>query len=535
LAGNVFHETLVELEQEKRVIETLYRVAQAVAQVDDLHEIVQLVTDETTAITGAQFGAFFYNVVARDGEKLSLYTISGVPRERFERFPMPRATHIFRPTYEGTENVRLDDVRADPRFGRNPPYNGMPEGHLPVRSYLAVPVFSPDGSVVGGLFFGHPDVGVFSPEHERIASGIATQAGTAIEKARLLASERDARAEAETRAHAALSLEYVGDGVIMVDGDGVIRLYNRAASAITGLSAESVVGRMIGHAIPGWERIALDVPLGQAGEPVAPSTLPLSTLAGREVWLSVYGIAFSEGTVYAFRDVSEEQHLESMRADMIATVSHELRTPVAAVYGAAQTMLLRDLDPAISVQLLEILGSESERLMHLIDEILLTSQLDAGQLSIAQEVVDPVEVADAVLRGAAFAAGDVLLTIDAPDDAPPVRGDAGKISQVLTNLVENAVKYGARGRREPVRVRIRGLPASVRFEVIDKGPGVAESEQVRIFQKFYRSDPQMLGGVRGTGLGLYISRELVTRMHGKIGVTSNARSGSVFWFELPRA
>ncbi len=113
--------SLAELEREKRVIETLYRVAQAVAREDDLHEIAQVVTDEMTAIVGAQFGAFFYNVVRRDGERHSLYTVSGIPRSKFENFPLPRVTDIFRPTLEGTAIVRLGDVTADPRLGAGTP------------------------------------------------------------------------------------------------------------------------------------------------------------------------------------------------------------------------------------------------------------------------------------------------------------------------------------------------------------------------------------------------------------------------------
>src|SRR5579884_2332888 len=155
MSGSVGQETLAELAREKQLVETLYRVAQAVARRVDLHEIVQVVTDEATISTGAQFGAFFYNVVGRDGEAYSLYTISGVPASHFEQFPMPRNTDIFRPTFEGEGTVRIADVLRDPRYGRNPPYNGMPAGHLPVRSYLAVSVFDAGHEVIGGLFFGH--------------------------------------------------------------------------------------------------------------------------------------------------------------------------------------------------------------------------------------------------------------------------------------------------------------------------------------------------------------------------------------------
>ena len=522
VAAERLEASLAELEREKRVVETLYRVAQAVAREDDLHEIVQVVTDETTEIVGAQFGAFFYNVVGRDGDEYSLYTISGVPRSKFASFPMPRATDIFRPTFEGTAIVRLDDVTVDLRFGRNAPYNGMPPGHLPVRSYLAVPVFIPDGSVVGGLFFGHPEIGVFSAEDEQIAAGISTQAGTAIAKARLLAAERDARAEAEARSHAAIALEYVDDGIAMVDNDGFIRLWNRAAARITGLTDSEVVGRPIGEAVPGWERIALDVPVGDWTSTSRPQTLPLDA-HDHELWLSVYGVGFPGGTVYGFRNVTDERELEELRVELVATVSHELRTPVAAVYGAAQTLRRENLPPETVAQLFDMITAESERLTGLVDQILLTSQIDAGTLASGQEAVDPLAVAEAVLQNANVIAGRPVVVLEAPKQVAPVHADKERVAQVLSNLVENAVKYGTPNEASQVHVRIVEAPHALRLEVTDEGPGVPESEQDRIFEKFYRLDPDMKGGVRGTGLGLYISRELVERMGGRIGIRLTGR------------
>jgi PAS domain S-box-containing protein len=173
------------LAEEARITDTLRRVGSALAAELDLNKVVQVVTDEATRITGAQFGAFFYNVVSPQGETYTLYTVSGVPRSAFESFPMPRNTAIFEPTFRGTGVVRLADVTADPRYGKNAPYHGMPEGHPPVRSYLAVPVTSRSGEVLGGLFFGHAEPGVFTERAERVVVGIAAQAAVAIDNARL--------------------------------------------------------------------------------------------------------------------------------------------------------------------------------------------------------------------------------------------------------------------------------------------------------------------------------------------------------------
>ena len=128
-------------------------------------------TDRATELTTAEFGAFFYNVKNDAGEAYTLYTISGVPREAFAKFPMPRNTEVFEPTFKGQGVVRLDDVTRDLRFGRNAPYHGMPAGHLPVVSYLAVPVRSRSGEVIGGLFFGHPEPGVFTDRDARVCAG----------------------------------------------------------------------------------------------------------------------------------------------------------------------------------------------------------------------------------------------------------------------------------------------------------------------------------------------------------------------------
>ncbi|RYY91825.1 MAG: GAF domain-containing protein, partial [Chitinophagaceae bacterium] len=170
----------------RTLFELLLEAGKAINSEVELEKVVQKVTDIATQLTGAQFGAFFYNVINTDGEAFLLYTISGVSREAFSKFPMPRNTKIFEPTFLAKGIVRYDDVTAQPHYGQNPPYHGMPRGHLPVRSYLAAPVVNPfTGEAIGGLFFGHPEVGVFSPESERLLEGITAQAAIAVGNARL--------------------------------------------------------------------------------------------------------------------------------------------------------------------------------------------------------------------------------------------------------------------------------------------------------------------------------------------------------------
>ncbi|THD80607.1 MAG: GAF domain-containing protein [Phenylobacterium sp.] len=170
---------------ETEALETLNATGALIAADLDLESVVQKVTDAGVALTGAKFGAFFYNVVADSGEAYLLYTLSGAPRSAFERFGMPRNTAIFAPTFNGEGVVRADDITKDPRYGKSAPHHGQPKGHLPVRSYLAAPVRSRSGEVLGGLFFGHPETAVFDLRAERLVAGLAGQAAIAIDNARL--------------------------------------------------------------------------------------------------------------------------------------------------------------------------------------------------------------------------------------------------------------------------------------------------------------------------------------------------------------
>ena len=171
-------------ERTRDVLERLHSIGSALVSELDSERVVQVVTDSATELTRAAFGAFFYNVYDARGGSYMLYSLSGAPRSAFEQFPLPSKTAVFAPTFDGDATVRMDDATIDPRFGHSGPYHGMPPGHLPVRSYLATPVLGRDGSVLGGLFFGHPDPGRFSVADERIVEGIAKYASVALSNAR---------------------------------------------------------------------------------------------------------------------------------------------------------------------------------------------------------------------------------------------------------------------------------------------------------------------------------------------------------------
>lgn len=191
---------IADQKRREREAQALRELSQRMLAEFELDVIVQAVTDVATELTGAQFGAFFYNVTDPDGARYTLYALSGVPRKAFAGFPMPRATAMFAPTFNGEATMRVDDVLVDGRYGHSPPHYGMPAGHLPVRSYLATPVAADPGEILGGLFFGHAEPMVFTHEHEGLIESIAGQAAVAISRAQLFAEAQAARERAEHEA-----------------------------------------------------------------------------------------------------------------------------------------------------------------------------------------------------------------------------------------------------------------------------------------------------------------------------------------------
>ncbi|MDQ3066371.1 MAG: PAS domain-containing protein [Actinomycetota bacterium] len=338
--------------------------------------------------------------------------------------------------------------------------------------------------------------------------------------------QRQAELELRRRAQAAQALEFVGDGVFLIGGDGILRLWNPAAARITGIAESEAVGVAAESALAGW-------PLDQASE--RPQTFPIDVPRG-ELWLSLTAVEFPHGTVYGFRDLTEERAVERLKSDFVSTVSHELRTPLAAIYGAAMTLQRDDvsLDQAQETSMLDVISSESERLARIVNDILLASRLDSGAAMMSIDPADATELARSVIVAAeTHLPPDVELVLIAPDPGPHVAADADGLRQVLVNLVENAVKYSPNGGR--VELELHQEDGRVCFAVSDRGLGIPASEQERIFEKFFRLDPNLSRGVGGTGLGLYISRELVRRMGGRIRVQSEPGRGSTFSFELPLA
>jgi two-component system phosphate regulon sensor histidine kinase PhoR len=307
-----------------------------------------------------------------------------------------------------------------------------------------------------------------------------------------------------------------------------VRYWNPAAVANLGIPEHEALNRPIGEALP--EIDDLEQALARSGG----SSLAPVTREGSERWFRVSESRFAEGRVLVLRNVTGEQQLEQARAEFLATASHELRTPLAAVYGAVRTLRRPDREPDAELddRLLTMIEHESERLRGIVDQILVASQLDRHELRLDRRTCDVDELCESVLESARVHVPDEhALALDAPGAHRVIECDPVRLRQVVANLVDNAIKYTPGGGR--TELRVRGRAGTVTIEVADQGVGIPPEAQSRVFEKFFRVDAAMLAGVGGTGLGLYISRELVEQMGGKLSLRSAPGKGSTFTVELP--
>ena len=395
-----------------------------------------------------------------------------------------------------------------------------------------------EGRVVGVVQV-MTDGGTYSREQLELVEGLVAQMAAAVRNARLHkdrrrleAAEAAARAAAAEWEQAAQVLDAVGDGIFLIDADGVVRLWNRAAETVTGLSSGDVRGRELAAVLPAWPALESAIPVAEAEGGARSVTLP-AEVGGRDLWLSFVAVRGVSGIVYAFRDLTSERRLEEEKADFVATISHELRTPMAAVYGAAETLRRRSdvLTDGQRRQLVEMIAAQATRLTQITEEILLTNRLDRGELEVARRPVDlGALVATTVEAMTAHAVGIPPVAVQVEPGAI-ANGDADRIQQVLVNLLDNAVKYGD---ETPVNVRVESNRDNVRVVVSDAGPGILPADRERIFEKFYRGDPQLTHAPGGTGLGLYISRELARRMGASLDLDPAHNEGASFVLELPR-
>ncbi len=421
----------------------------------------------------------------------------------------------------GTRSI--PDLAVDPRVAEADAMLAAGYG-----GYLGVPVIGPEESASGILAVYSMRPREWREEEAEALLALAATAAAARTNAELYqgVSHEQQRSEA--------ILANVADGIVAVDRDGKVVLWNPAAERVTGVSQAEALGKTPTE--------ALGRPLDAAGAAPGGSGLLPIRRGSEEVWLSVSEAVMTDpagavaGRIYAFRDISAERSVEQMKSDFVSTVSHELRTPLTSIYGFAETLLRQDVlfgDEERST-FLRYIASESERLTAIVDRLLSVAQLDTGAMAVQLAETDVGAVVSEAVRSAEGADGrnGHRFVVDLADEPLSAEADREKLGQVLAHLLDNAVRYSPAG--GTVTVAARRSEDAVEVSVEDEGVGIPHAEQERIFRKFYRGDAASAGavGAGAAGLGLFLAEGLVTAMGGRIRVDSGEGRGSTFVLEL---
>ncbi len=395
---------------------------------------------------------------------------------------------------------------------------------------VAVPMVAHGGGIHGVLTVYSATPRGWSEDEVQALSALAAVASAALSTAVLY------QRVAEEKERSEAILGNIADGIVAVDRDGHIVLWNSMAEEITGVPAVEALGRRVPETIQ--RELASDGDRDPSGEREV-----TIVRGGKEVWLSLTEAVMRDaaggvvGRIFAFRDVSSERAVEEMKSDFVATVSHELRTPLTSIYGFAATLLRGDVAFRDEERrtFLGYIASESERLIRIVDDLLDVARLDAGMLRITTRNTDVADVVgDVVARAESVLNGSRRFVVDVPAGLLHVEADRDKLAEVVRHLVDNAVKFSPEG--GTITISGRRKSDTVEVRVRDEGVGIAPADRGRIFAKFYRVDAQGNGGrpdARGTGLGLFLVRGLLGAMNGRIWVESQEGKGSTFVFELP--
>jgi len=414
----------------------------------------------------------------------------------------------------------LDDARATPLPGRTDP---LLAGAM--HACVAVPLVAPGGGLYGVVTVYCAGPRSWLPDEVQALAALGALASAALSNAELY------QRVAEEKERNDAILANIADGIVAVDRDERIVLWNAMAEQITGVPAGEALVRRIPEVLQ-RELAAED---GSPGEREV--AIPRG---GKEVFLSLTEAVMRDpagsvaGRIFAFRDVSAERVVEQLKSDFVATVSHELRTPLTSIYGFAETLLRSDVafGERERETFLGYIASESERLIGIVDDLLSVARLEAGTLGVSTAETDVAAlVHEVVARAEEAQAERHRFVVDVPEGPLLAAADREKVAQVLAQLVDNASRFSRQD--GTITVSARRKTATVELRVTDEGVGIARSDQQRIFSKFFRVGATPVNGNPGTGLGLFLVRGLLAAMNGRIWVESEEGLGSTFAFELP--
>jgi len=539
----VLQRTATDLGDRVLELRALQEVAKTLASTLGLEETLQLIVEHLRGVTGSSHCA----VALLDADSAAMpwegnHLAGTLAVEETSASHTFRATLAAEPTtLEALRDNHIMRVRDDDQAA-DTPLNQLLGGG----GYLITPLVS-RGRPIGALYLANNSLdepagppaatAAGRDKTEQLVSSFAYFAATAIENARLYQDAWEKRRELEA------VLAGIGDGVVVVDPSLNVILTNPVARDILGLEDEPPAGVPLGPYLPAPAFADL---LRETLQDQHELIRELDVKPGRDDITHTYGVLASpvlnadgevSGVVAVLRDITTQKELERMKSNFLSVVSHELRTPLHSIKGFVEIILMGKTGPVTELQedFLQTVKAQTGVLQRMIDDLLEFSRMEAGRVKLHLAEVYLPGVAHAVAMKLAPLAqeGGLDLILEIPDDLPEIDGDRVRIEQVLTNLVENAIKFTAPGGQ----IRISGgeLGDRVRLTVADTGIGIPPDEQERVFDRFYQVDGSERRAYRGAGLGLSICKHLVERHNGHIWVESDglAGHGSRFHVELP--
>ncbi|WP_370188834.1 GAF domain-containing protein [Qipengyuania sp.] len=526
------------LEEERKTLEMLNKTGEAIAGELDLGQVVQQVTDAGVELTGAEFGAFFYNVNEPDGASYMLYTLSGVDRAAFDQFPMPRKTEIFAPTFDGDGVVRSDDITTDQRYGRNAPHNGMPEGHLPVTSYLAVPVKSRSGEVIGGLFFGHSAKAQFSERHERLIVGLAAQAAVAIDNARLYRAAQTEIKERKQTEEAFRDISRRFDAVLnntrmavfLMDERQFCIYANAAAEDLTGYSFQELQGKALHDVIHHTRPDGSHYPLQEC--PIDRAFPENAQTEGEEVFVhrdgSFYPVHFTAspirdegsktiGTIIEVQNITAERERAAELAEalkvkdiLLHEVNHRVKNSLQVVTSLLTLQARKAEDQRLAKSLQEarnrvaVIAAMHQRLYATSDH----DHVDFGDYlaDLADEAMQSMGSREHIKLRTAIDRGIVMNL-----------RQAVPLALVVSELITNAIKYAyPADKGGEIFIGLDDEGEDVTICISDEGVGL----------------PEGFEPTRSEGLGMKIVTSLLRQVRGELSVPPRSK-GAQFDIRIP--
>jgi PAS domain S-box-containing protein len=515
--ARLFDETRQRLSE----VATLYTMAQKFSSNLQLQTVLDTIVDSLRYVLSCRGCCIF--LLDKSGQNLEIQAASGLKPHWRKMAKLRLGEGAAGRAAAEVQTIYIPDTHQDP---------GFIFFDEEVRSLLVTPLLV-QGQVIGTINVDDAQPNAFGPSQERLLTIMATQAGIAIENARLFANV--AKQQQQTQA----IIQYMADGVLLIDGQGVIVTCNPALALMLEIHPGQILGQKVNSPDlhPHLAGITA-ITTRRARTGVLTKEVTIQTPRPRT--LQVFSTTVVDeigqplGEVRVVHDITRERELEQLKDDFMSTVSHELRTPLFSIQGFVQVMLENDnLDPATHREFLTIIQIQAIQLSQMVNNLLDLSKFDEGKLELERKPVallDLIHQTTLKLQGFAHQQ-KVKLSTQLPGLLPTVIADAQRLEQVLTNLIGNAIKFTNAGGE--VSVMASASDTELLVQVKDNGIGIPAEALERIFSRYYQVEDRSERYARGSGLGLHIAQRIINEHGGRIWAESEAGQGSTFCFTLP--